>query len=226
MVDTAIAEEWVKRTLKPFVTKEEPERFVLYVDNLSAQERDEFKKAVADLSGLGWFGLAKATDIWQPVDSGIAQTLKLLTGQKHREWLHVDDNADRWFANENPFPAMDRRIPITHSVGAAWRTFTEDPKYMTVRWRAFQRTGCLLTVDGSDDHLGTPEGLPDYVVPPTSLLDPSPTIPITNEVPPCEEGDYQHEDDITDIEKIEFICSNEGIDTELDIMIDDDLIFS
>ena len=46
-------------------------------------------------------------------------------------------------------------------------------------------------------------------------------ILLTIEVPPCEDGDYQHEDDITDIEKIEFICSD-----ELDIMIDDDLIFS
>ena len=67
---------------------------------------------------------------------------------------------------------MERRILTTHRAGEAWKDFTEEPKYAKTRWRAFQRTGFLLTVDGSDDPLVTPEGLPDYQMPPISLLNP------------------------------------------------------
>ena len=35
-------------------------------------------------------------------------------------------------------------------------------------------TGCLLTVDGSDDCLVKPEGLPEYSVPGLSYVDPVP----------------------------------------------------
>ena len=74
---------------------------------------------------------------------------------------------------------MERRILITNWAGEAWKVFTSDEMYQQMRWRAFQHTGCLLTVDGSDDHF-TPEGLPAYGVPPPSLLDPSEGTPSPN----------------------------------------------
>jgi len=51
---------------------------VLFVDNLTAQQADQFKVAVASHGGVVWYGLKSATDLWQVVDAGIAQTLKVL----------------------------------------------------------------------------------------------------------------------------------------------------
>ena len=47
---------------------------------------------------------------------------------------------------------------------------------------------------------------------------------IENELPPSE-GDNQHEDDVVHLDKIDFICSEEGVETELDIIIDEGFIF-
>ena len=40
------------------------------------------------------------------------------------------------------------------------------PKYDKLRNACWTATGCLLTADGSDDHLVKPEGLPEFQVPP------------------------------------------------------------
>ena len=74
---------WVNTTLKPVV--ENLEKHVLVVDNLAAQQTDDFKKAVSDLKGVVWYGLKNATDLRQIVDSGIAQTLKVLTGHNYQK---------------------------------------------------------------------------------------------------------------------------------------------
>ena len=55
------------------------------------------------------------------------------------------------------------------------------PEYDHVRKRSWEKTGCLLTADGSEDAAVTPEGLENFVVPgPMTMLDPSPQPP-----PPC-----------------------------------------
>ena len=43
---------------------------------------------------------------------------------------------------------------------------------MTVFDTDYVKTGCLLTTDGSGNHLVQPEGLPDYKIPPPTMLDP------------------------------------------------------
>ena len=45
-------------------------------------------------------------------------------------------------------------------------------KYQKFRWSQFEKTGCLITADGSEDDKIAPEGLEDYTVPPPSILDP------------------------------------------------------
>ena len=84
--NTAFSVEWVKRALSPIV-QHSIDRFVLFFDNLSAQESYEFKKSVSDLNGVCWYGLPNATDIWQPVDAGYAELLKVFLNQKHHEGL-------------------------------------------------------------------------------------------------------------------------------------------
>ena len=48
--DTTVSVNWVNTTLKPVV--ENLEKHVLFVDNLTAQQADDFKKAVSDLKGV------------------------------------------------------------------------------------------------------------------------------------------------------------------------------
>lgn len=47
--------------------------------------------------------------------------------------------------------AKMRRILMTTWVGEAWERFTST-EYAATIYKCFQRTGCLLTADGSDDN--------------------------------------------------------------------------
>ena len=47
----------------------------------------------------------------------------------------------------------------------------------------WQKTGCLITADGSDDSLIKPEGLKSYVVPPPAFLPPTVGLPQVEELP-------------------------------------------
>ena len=125
---------------------------------------------------LVWHGLADGTDLWQPVDAGYAQVLKSLISKEHQDWLDRDENADRWFQNDNPYSAKERRILITLWAGEAWKKLSK-PEYDHLRKSCWVKTGCLLTSDGSEDNLVKPEGLTDYKVPPPSLCDPAPNHP-------------------------------------------------
>ena len=71
--------------------------------------QDNFKDAVAGAKGLLWYGLPGATDLWQPVDTGYAATLKALIAVEHRKWLDTDNHSDRWFSNEEPYTTKKRR---------------------------------------------------------------------------------------------------------------------
>ena len=109
--DTAVSVNWVNTTLKPEV--ENLEKHVLFFDNLTAQQADDSKKAVSNLKGVVWYGLKNATDLWQVVDAGIAQTLKILTGYNYQKWLDEGDNIDIWFVHQKGLTTMERRILIT-----------------------------------------------------------------------------------------------------------------
>ena len=173
--DTPFCVEWAKKPLKSAI--EEEDHFVLFCNNLQGQISDGFKDAVGALDGLVWYGVANATDIWQPIDAGYAQLLKMSIKQEFFKWLDDDDSVDRWYG-ESISPASEKRILITNWVGKAYRMICSS-KYDTLRYRLFQKTGTLITADGSDDELIQPEGLPDYKVPPPSVLDPVPARPIS-----------------------------------------------
>ena len=50
-MDTAVATEWAEKTLETLFNKEELTRFVLYADNLTGQESENFKHAISKLKG-------------------------------------------------------------------------------------------------------------------------------------------------------------------------------
>ena len=98
--------------------------------------------------------------------------VKVKVRQAHYQWLDLDENADKWYGEENRFTASERQILITQWVGEAYKALLE-AKYAKFRQKTFERTGCLLTADGSRDHLVQPEGLPDYRVSPSAIIEPS-----------------------------------------------------
>ena len=167
-LDTEFCEKWAKGTLKSSVKG----RFFLFFNNLEGQIAEEFKKEVANAGGVCWYGLPGATYIWQPADAGYAELLKVKVRQAHYKWLDSDENADRWYREDNQFTPSERRIQITHWVEEAYNALINE-RYDRFKREIFGRTGCLLTVDGSGDDLVRPEGLPGYNVPPTSIIEPT-----------------------------------------------------
>ena len=69
-------------------------------------------EALNKLSGIVWYGLPHATDLWQSVDAGYAQVLKSLIGIEHIDWLDYENNAGRWFCNKGPYTVKEGRIVI------------------------------------------------------------------------------------------------------------------
>ena len=175
--DTKFSVEWAERTLKPCV--ENLKRFVLFCDNLTSQTHEDFKTKISSLGGVVWYGLPNATDLWQPVDAGFGELLKTLINHKLTSWLEGEENADRWYGNSTGFTAKERRILISNWAGEAYNVLVGQ-KYEKFCYHQFEKTGCLITADGSEDTKITPEGLKDYNVPPPSLLDPSPHTPQGN----------------------------------------------
>ena len=135
-----------QRTLKPSVEG----RFVHFLDNLEGQIAEEFKKEVANASGVCWYGLPGATGIQQPIDAGYAELPKVKVRQANYKWLDSHENADKWSGEDNQFTASERRILITQWLGEAYNALV-DERYDRFRREIFERTGCLLTVDGSGD---------------------------------------------------------------------------
>ena len=95
------------------------------------------------------------------------------------QWLSDDENAELWHGSQSRFTACQKRVLITKWAGAAYRKLTAN-SYNGLRWRMFEKTGCLLTASGEGDSLVCPEGLVNYKVPPVSGSKPRKEKPKTN----------------------------------------------
>ena len=194
---------WIEKTLKPAVT--DLDRFVLFCDNLSAQVTPVFKSAVKELGGITWYGVPNATDIWQPVDAGFAQLLKRHVAMEQDQWLCEEENIEKWLETDGKkLSVKERRILITEWVGQAYNRLS-GPEFSDYRRRMFSKTGCLITADGSEDSLISPEGLTNYVVPPPLLIraqagpasHDAPAPATDEQIPECKESD-----DDSDVESV------------------------
>ena len=100
-------------------------------------------------------------------------------------------------ASERKLSASDRRILMTQWVGEA-NLKLQGEHYKGFRKNCFTKTGCLITVDGSDDDKIKPEGLPDYKVPaPIPGLGPNEVRPQDSPEPadePVDDSDLVHPD--------------------------------
>ena len=108
--------------------------------------------------------------------AGFGELLKVFAKQEHNRWLDCDENADRWYGNIETFSAKQWRILITHWVGNAYNKLIPQD-YKPYVWRMWEKTGCLITADGSEDEKIQPEGLKEYKVQP-----PMPMEPVSNSV--------------------------------------------
>ena len=123
-----------------------------------------------------------------------------------------------WIENhEEKLTVKQHRILITHWVGDAYEKL-RGPDYEKLRYSCFQKTGCLITADGLEDHLIKPEGLDGYVVPP-----PLP-IQSTQELVSCETPESESSSN-HDLENQEGnnICKTNDNDLEIDYESDRDL---
>ena len=114
----------------------------------------------------------------------MGELIKVLAKQEHDGQLDRDENADRWYANTEPYFAKESRILITHWVGDAQNKLLSDQQYKPFLWRMFQKTGCLITGNGIDDDKIQPEGSPNYKVYPPMPLDSAAAAPVSNKVHP------------------------------------------
>ena len=208
-VDIDICRKWVNTTISKFVKDEKLETFLLLLDKLSCQESDEFKEKVSAIKGLCWYGLKQGVDLWQPVDAGYADALKKLVCIQQRKQLDKDENKDQWYVGKS-FSVKERRIPISHWAREVWDQLCQ-PMYDHLRFKCWASTGCLLTADGSDDHLVKLENLPNYVVPPPLLCEPINVKPVQPQLSVPESGgeDGLHENEDSAEENTESVASEE-----------------
>ena len=118
----------------------------------------------SNLGSIVWSGVPNATDLCQPVDGGFAEQLKAPVMQQNSSSLDTEENADRWYNGK--ISSKERHILISHWVGAAYKNISSK-EYHSFGWRMFEKTGCLITADGSGNDKIKPEERPQYhVLPP------------------------------------------------------------
>lgn len=174
--DTETCVEWAQGPFTEFIKdnlKGDP--FLLLCDNLNAQTKDPFLKAVADAgpsSSKIYFGPPGATHLWQPVDRHVGAQYKTLMADYYHEYMAERAESDQDDSKVSP---EEQRVLLTQWAGRAYRelekkrvqseqAFTEnpgDPGQSSLFFRAFLRTGCLVDPAGQyDDHIHVHANLP------------------------------------------------------------------
>ena len=69
--------------------------------------------------------------------------------KEFEKWVEVDKHLEQ--SENGTVSASDKRIVITNWLANAWEEFFTNPRYNPRAY--FERTGCLLTIDGSEDVL-------------------------------------------------------------------------
>ena len=198
--------------MKPAVA--DVSHFILFLDNPEAHVHENFRKSVSNRKGITWFGVPGATDIWQPVDGGDAATLKALINQQFFDWLDDDENIEKWCGEKSYITAGEKRIVITHWAGNVYRKLC-DCRYDNFRWRLFEKTGCLITADGSEDAKVSSEGLINCELLPPVDIDPIATPATSSTVPPSESNiDEEEEDDFegeNEYDNVEIVQDDDSV---------------
>ena len=155
-MDEEINMQWVQGTLIPGIGKGSDEK-VLFADNVGFQQSKEFHETCRDeLNTIVYMLPENHTDKLQPIDAGCGRMMKLKIGAAKETWLEEEDNLDKWQDN---LSASDRRILMTQWAGKAWSELCSNQTFFK---RLFEKTGCMITADGTDDFKISPQGLENY----------------------------------------------------------------
>ena len=155
-MDEEINMQWVQGTLIPGIGKGSDEK-VLFADNVGFQQSKEFHETCRDeLNTIVYMLPENHTDKLQPIDAGCGRMMKLKIGAAMETWLEEEDNLDKWQDN---LSASDRRILMTQWAGKAWSELCGNQTFFK---RLFEKTGCMITADGTDDFKISPQGLENY----------------------------------------------------------------
>ena len=150
-MDEEVDMQWCSKTLFPGVGYSEQEK-VIFGDNVRFQHeacRNEINATVYML-------LENHTDKIQRIDAGCGRMMKVKIAAAIDRWLETEDNLDKW---HDKLSAKDRRILMTQWTGEAWSELKESKGFLK---RLSEKTGWMLTIDGSGDEYITPQGLEDY----------------------------------------------------------------
>ena len=90
----------------------------------------------------------------QSVDAGYRRLVKVRVEKALEAWYEEGDNVEKW--DTNKLSSSDRRVLLTHWVGEAVAKLDSDQLY---RRHLFDKTGLMMTADGTDDNLINLEGL-------------------------------------------------------------------
>jgi hypothetical protein len=115
---------------------------ILFCDNLRAHVDDDVKRMFGDAKVFLCYFPPNMTNVLQPIDAGIGQSLRAFIGYQLDYWLMLDDNLALW---EATMSAPERRILMSKFVGEAMPTLMADGND-SVRVGSFERIGCLITL--------------------------------------------------------------------------------
>jgi hypothetical protein len=157
-VDEEVNMKWVRETLVPGIGKDQDEK-VIFADNVAFQQSKTFHQACRNEINASVYMLPKNhTDKVQPIDAGCGKMMKLKIAAEMEKWLEEDQNLEKW---HDKISAKERRILMTNWTADAWKELCQ---YKDFFRRLFEKTGCLITVDASDDDKISPQGLDSYRV--------------------------------------------------------------
>ena len=155
-MDSEVNMKWVTKTLIPGIGNS-PDEKVIFADNVGFQLNKEFHEACRkEVNAVVYLLPENHTDKVQPIDAGCGKLLKTRIGQAMERWLEEDDNLELW---HDKISAKKRRVLMTKWTAEAWKELAADKMFFT---KLFEKTGCLITADGSDDDKIRPQALEAY----------------------------------------------------------------
>ena len=156
-IDESTNIKWTKDILIPSILDNGVEQ-VLFADNVNFQTLQSFHQLCREEANtIVYMFPPNQTDQVQPMDQGERFMMKKKIGLYLDELLEDEENFDKW---HRTISAKERRILMTKFVGQAWEELNED--YSEMRKKFYQKTGCLMTADGTDDDKIQPEGFVNY----------------------------------------------------------------
>ena len=155
-MDAEVNLKWTKHTLKDGLKDDFNTEKVLFADNVGFQQTQAFHEACREMNTIVYLLPDNHTDKVQPVDAGFGRMIKQKIGEAMQMWLEKEENLEMW---HDKISAKNRRILMTQWTGHAWRELVSKPVFIR---KLFEKTGCLITADGSQDEKIRPQGLDAY----------------------------------------------------------------